>query len=85
MSMPDGDGDDRSGRSAEEEHEEDDADDEPLELVIIGAGPHGLALLLRLLDDAPDETGECASWRSRRMRSVKMTQDHPRSLCRRLA
>ena len=32
--------------------------DEPLELVIVGAGPHALALLLRLLDDAPDESGD---------------------------
>ena len=31
---------------------------DPLELVIVGAGPHGLALLLRLLDDDPDESGD---------------------------
>ena len=31
---------------------------DPLELVIVGAGPHGLALLLRLLDDKPDESGD---------------------------
>ncbi|KAH8098230.1 hypothetical protein JL720_1162 [Aureococcus anophagefferens] len=35
-----------------------DGADEPLELVIVGAGPHALALLLRLLDDAPDESGD---------------------------
>ena len=29
-----------------------------LELVIVGGGPQGLALLLRLLDDAPDESGD---------------------------
>ena len=31
---------------------------DPLEIVLIGAGPHGLALLLRLLDDDPDESGD---------------------------
>lgn len=30
------------------------ASDDAAELVIIGAGPHGLTLLLRLLEDDPD-------------------------------
>lgn len=32
--------------------------EDPLELIIVGAGPQALALLLRLLDDAPDESGD---------------------------
>lgn len=32
----------------------DTGNDEVKELVIIGAGPHGLTLLLRLLDEEPD-------------------------------
>lgn len=31
---------------------------DPLELIIVGAGPQALALLVRLLDDAPDESGD---------------------------
>ena len=45
---------------------------EPLELVVIGAGPHALSLCARLVDDEPDLITECErAWMMRRAKRMR--------------